>query len=392
LALSARRRTHGAALALVAALALIVPPAPASAALTLTPVITGLNSPVFLTGAGDGSGRLFVVEQGGRIKIFKNGSLLSTPFLNISNSGNLSTGGERGLLGLAFHPNYKTNRKFYVYFTRKDGDIAVNEYRASASNPDVAVLSSHRRIITINHPASNHNGGMLAFGKDGYLYIGVGDGGGAGDTANNAQNKNKLLGKILRININGTVGSRQYKIPASNPFVGKAGRNEIWSYGLRNPWKFSFDRLRGDIWVGDVGQNRYEEINRKLITSTAAPNGRGSNYGWRVLEGWHCYRPSSGCNKHSKVRPVVEYSHAGGNCSVTGGYVYRGSSAPLVGKYIFADYCSGKIWSIPRDAKTPATKTLLRDTSFNISSFGEGDNGELYVLSHSGGTAYRVTA
>jgi glucose/arabinose dehydrogenase len=390
LALNLRRRAHGVAFALVAALALILPPTPAQAALTLTPVITGLSSPVFITGAADGTNRLFVVEQGGRIKIFKNGSLLSTPFLNISTK--ISKGGERGLLGLAFHPSYETNRKFYVYFTRRDGDIAINEYKASPTNPDVALLSTRRRIITINHPASNHNGGMLAFGKDGYLYIGTGDGGGSGDAANNAQNKDRLLGKILRININGTKGARQYLNPGSNPFVGKPGRNEVWSYGLRNPWRFSFDRVLGDMWIGDVGQNRYEEINRKLSTSKAAPNGRGSNYGWRVLEGWHCYKPASGCSKTGKVRPVVEYSHAGGNCSVTGGYVYRGSSAPLVGKYIFADYCSGTIWSIPRGAKAPATKTLLRDTSQLISSFGEGDDGELYVLSHDGGVAYRVSA
>ncbi|MGZ8438999.1 MAG: PQQ-dependent sugar dehydrogenase, partial [Candidatus Limnocylindrales bacterium] len=352
----ARRRTHGAAFALVAALALILPPTPASAAITLTPVITGLTSPVYVTGAGDGSGRLFVVEQTGRIKVFNDGASLGT-FLNISTK--ISKGGERGLLGLAFHPNYETNRKFYVYFTLKDGDIGINEYKRSASNANRADLTTRRRLLTINHPASNHNGGMLAFGRDGYLYIGVGDGGGSGDAANNAQNKDRLLGKILRIDINGRTASRPYRIPSSNPFVGKPGRNEIWSYGLRNPWKFSFDRVRGDIWVGDVGQNRYEEINRKLITSTAAPNGRGSNYGWRVLEGWHCFRPATGCNKSSKVRPIVEYSHAGGNCSVTGGYVYRGPSAALVGKYIFADYCSGRIWSVPRGASAPAAKTLL---------------------------------
>jgi glucose/arabinose dehydrogenase len=391
LALSARRRTHGAALALVAALALIVPPA-ATTALSLPEVITGLSSPVYVTGARDGTNRLFVVEQGGRIKAYTAAGTSLGTFLNISNSGNLATGGERGLLGLAFHPNYETNRKFYVYFTRGDGDIAINEYKAQAGNANRADMGSRRRILTIEHSAnSNHNGGQLAFGPDGYLYIGTGDGGGSGDAPNNAQNKDRLLGKILRININGTVGSRQYKNPASNPFVGKAGRNEIWSYGLRNPWKFSFDRARGDLWIGDVGQNRYEEINRKQVPSTGGPAARGSNFGWRVVEGRHCYRPSTGCSKSGKVVPVVEYSHDGGNCSVTGGYVYRGSSAPLVGKYIFADFCSGKIWSISRGAKTPATKSLLRDTAQNISSFGEGDDGELYMVSL-GGTVYRVLA
>ena len=389
MALSARRRTHGAALALLAALALIVPPAPASA-LSLPEVITGLSSPVYVTGARDGTNRLFVVEQGGRIKAYTQAGASLGTFLNIS--GSIASGGERGLLGLAFHPNYETNRKFYVYFTRKGGDIAINEYKAQSGNPNRADMSTRRRILTIEHSAnSNHNGGMLAFGPDNYLYIGTGDGGGSGDAPNNAQNKNRLLGKILRININGTVGSRQYKNPASNPFVGKAGRNEIWSYGLRNPWKFSFDRTRGDLWIGDVGQNRYEEIDRKQVTSTGGSAARGSNFGWRVVEGRHCYRPASGCNKRGKVVPVVEYSHAGGRCSVTGGYVYRGSSAPLVGKYIFADFCSGEIWSIPRGAKTPASKTRLRNTAQNISSFGEGDDGELYMVSI-GGTVYRVLA
>jgi glucose/arabinose dehydrogenase len=388
LALNARRRTHGAAFALLAALALIVPPAPASA-LSLPVVITGLSSPVYVTGARDGTNRLFVVEQGGRIKAYTQAGASLGTFLDISTK--ISKGGERGLLGLAFHPNYETNRKFYVYFTRRGGDIAINEYKASTTNPNRTDMGSHRRILTIEHSAnSNHNGGMLAFGPDNYLYIGVGDGGGSGDAPNNAQNKNRLLGKILRININGTKGARQYLNPGSNPYVGKAGRNEIWSYGLRNPWRFSFDRVLGDMWIGDVGQNRYEEINRKLINA-GSPNGRGSNYGWRVLEGWHCYKPASGCSKTGKVRPVVEYSHAGGNCSVTGGYVYRGSSAPLVGKYIFADFCSGRIWSIPRGAARPASPTLLRDTGQNISSFGEGDDGELYMVSL-GGTVYRVLA
>ncbi len=390
MALSARRRTHGAAFALLAALALIAPPAPASA-LSLPDVITGLSSPVYVTGARDGTNRLFVVEQGGRIKAYTQAGASLGTFLNIS--GSIATGGERGLLGLAFHPDYETNGKYYVYFTRKGGDIAINEYRASGTNPNRTNMNSRRRILTIEHSAnSNHNGGMLAFGPDNYLYIGVGDGGGSGDAGNNAQNKNRLLGKILRININGTKGARQYRIPTSNPFVGRAGRNEIWSYGLRNPWKFSFDRTRGDLWVGDVGQNRYEEINRKQVTSTGAPAARGSNFGWRVLEGWHCFRPATGCSKGGKVRPVVEYSHSGGRCSVTGGYVYRGSSAPLVGKYIFADFCTGEIWSIPRGAKTPATKTRLRDSAQNISSFGEGDNGELYMVSLSSGTVYRVLA
>ena len=359
----------------------------AASTVVLTPVVSGLNAPVFVTSAKDGTGRLFVVEQGGRIRVIKDDVLLATPFLDISDK--LATGGERGLLGLAFHPNYRTNGKFYVYFTRKgDGDIAIDEYRRSTSDPDVATRVNGRRIMTIDHPYTNHNGGRIAFGPDGYLYIGTGDGGGAGDPGNRAQNVNSLLGKMLRINVNGTVGTRQYWNPRSNPYVGRYGRNEIWSRGLRNPWGWSFDRVTGDLWIGDVGQNRYEEIDRSRVSSLSTSRGRGVNYGWRVMEGRHCYRPSSGCNRTGKILPVVEYSHAEG-CSVTGGYVYRGAAVPaLAARYVFGDFCSGKIWTIPRAAASPATKTLLLSTSLNISSFGEDERGELYVLDI-GGTLYR---
>jgi glucose/arabinose dehydrogenase len=390
LALTRSRPRLAALVTLGASLALLVSAAPVSAAASLVPIATGLDNPLFVTNAGDGSGRLFIVEQGGKILVYKSGAVLPTPFLDIGDQ--LATGTEQGFLGLAFHPHYETNGKFYVYFTRRGGDIAINEYHVT-SNPDVATRAGGRRIITIAHPPStNHNGGMLAFGKDGYLYIGVGDGGGSGDAGNHAQNKDSLLGKILRININGTLGSRQYLISKSNPFVGKPGRNEIWSYGLRNPWRFSFDRLTGNIWVGDVGQDRYEEIDRKLANSTAAPNGRGSNYGWRVLEGSHCFRPSSGCSKAGKVLPITEYSHAGGRCSVTGGYVYRGTASPsLAGRYVFADFCSGTIWTVSASAPTGTTRTVLLASGLMVSSFGEDEAGEVYVVDH-GGAVYQLVA
>jgi glucose/arabinose dehydrogenase len=354
---------------------------------SLVRIASGLSSPVLVTNAGDGSGRLFVVEQTGKIRIIAGGSLLAAPFLDLSAS--ISSGGERGLLGLAFHPSYETNGKFYVNFTTKSGDTAINEYRVSA-DPNVANGASGRRIITIAQPYANHNGGNIAFGPDRYLYVGMGDGGSAGDPGHRAQNLNSLLGKMLRIDINGTSGTRQYRIPPNNPYVGKAGRDEIWSRGLRNPWRWSFDRARGDLWIGDVGQDRYEEIDRSPM-SDRATRGRGVNYGWRTMEGRSCYSPASACNKTGKVLPVVVYGHGSGNCSVIGGYVYRGTAArSLVGRYLFADYCSGRIWFIVRGARAPAPRSLFMDTPLNITSFGEGEDGELYITSTDGGVRHIV--
>jgi glucose/arabinose dehydrogenase len=357
-----------------------------AANVVLTPVASGLSSPVYVASPRDGSGRLFIVEQTGRIRILSGGSVLSTPFLDVSSG--ISHGGEQGLLGLAFHPNFKANGLFFVNLTRPNGDTVVNRYRVSSTNPNVADRSSAYRIITIGQPYDNHNGGTLQFGPDGYLYIGMGDGGSSGDPGNRAQSLSSLLGKMLRIDINGSVGTRHYRIPSSNPYVGRAGRNEIWARGLRNPWKFSFDRATGTLWIGDVGQNRYEEIDR----SGGTRPGRGLNYGWRVMEGRHCHVPSSGCNRSGKVSPVVEYGHGAG-CSVTGGYAYRGTNVrALYGRYVFADYCSGTIWSIPRNPSgSTATRSLVLDTSLNISSFGESASNELFVVDH-GGTIYRIDA
>ncbi len=385
-----RRRLAAIAGIGVLSLAIAVPSGSAATSVKLNPVVTGLRSPVALTDPDDGTSRLFVAEQGGRIRVIKNGSLLSKPFLDISRQA--STGGERGLLGIAFHPNYRTNGKFYVNFTRaSDGATAINEYRVSGSDPDVARKSSHRRIITIKQPASNHNGGSIAFGPDGYLYIGTGDGGGSGDPGNRAQRLTSLLGKMLRIDINGTTKSKAYRIPRSNPYVGRPGKNQIWSRGLRNPWGWSFDSVTTDLWIADVGQERYEEVNRSKASTSSKSRGRGVNYGWRVMEGRHCYRPSSGCDKSGKVKPVVEYSHKQG-CSVIGGYVYRGSDVPgLAARYVFGDFCSGKIWTIPRTASKPASKTLLVSTGRNITAFGQDRRGELYVLA-TNGTLYRIEA
>ena len=262
-----------------------------SVRLGLSKVVGGLSRPVAIANAGDGSGRLFVLEQAGRIRIVKQGVLLATPFLDIRSK--VSCCGERGLLGLAFHPSFATNGKFYVYYTNLSGNIQVSEYRASSTSPDQAV-ATERKVLWIKHSTySNHNGGQLAFGPDGYLYIGTGDGGGAGDPLRSGQSRKTLLGKILRIDVNGTSGMRPTGSRARTRTRGTTYRREIWAYGLRNPWRFSFDRSTGDLWIGDVGQDRYEEVDRARHSSGG---GRGVNYGWSVMEANRCYRPSSGCS------------------------------------------------------------------------------------------------
>jgi glucose/arabinose dehydrogenase len=374
---SAVRRLAVVASVGVLALSSVGPTSAAARGLEL--VASGFSKPVLVANAGDGSGRLFVVEQTGRIKIIEGGVVRPQPFLDLSRS--ISRGSEQGLLGLAFHPSFESNGKFYVNYTNTAGDTAINEYRVT-TDPSVADGSTGRRIMAIDQPYSNHNGGHIAFGPDGYLYIGMGDGGGAGDPGNRAQSLNSLLGKMLRIDINGRSGTRQYRIPSTNPYVGRTGHDQIWSRGLRNPWRWSFDRKRGDLWIADVGQSRYEEVNR---SNAAAGRGRGVNYGWRVMEGRSCYRPRTGCNTSGKIQPLVVYGRASG-CSVIGGYVYHGVLAPsLVGRYFFGDFCSGRIWTVLRSARTPATKSLFLDTALNITSFGEGEDGELYVTDAAGG-------
>jgi glucose/arabinose dehydrogenase len=358
----------------------------AAVSLSLSRVASGLSSPLFVTNAGDGSGRLFIVEKGGRIKILQAGVVLTTPFLDIR--AKVSKSGERGLLGLAFHPDYGVNGKFYVYYTDLHGRIAIAVYHRSASDPNLASPTGSV-LLRISKPYSNHNGGMIAFGPDGYLYLGTGDGGGAGDPGNRAQNLGSLLGKILRIDVNRRTPARPYGIPRTNPYVGKVGLDQIWARGLRNPWRFSFDKANGDLWIGDVGQNRWEEIDR---SSAAGGGGRAKNYGWRVLEGNACYRPASGCNRAGKKIPLAVYSHRKG-CSVTGGYVYRGTEYPaLLGAYLFADFCSGRIWSVAAAGAARQTPRQLLDSTLMISSFGQAEDDSLYVTDLRNGGVWKIVA
>ena len=370
---------------------------PANTTLLLEPsnlsfqeIANGLTNPIFITNASDGSGRIFVVEQPGRIRIIKNGSLLATPFLNIQ-SIIKSTGSEQGLLALAFHPSYRTNGKFYVAYTAprngdSTGSVLVLEQFSVSANPDQANSGSGSILLTIDHPTnSNHNGGTLAFGQDGYLYWSTGDGGGGGDTANNAQNLNRLLGKILRLDVN---SGSPYGIPTTNPFFSSTDpniRKEIWAYGLRNPWRLSFDRLTHDLYIGDVGQSTREEIDVQPAGSAG-----GENYGWRVMEGSLCFNPPSGCDQSGKVLPVAEYNHTLG-CSVTGGYVYRGSNFPsLYGYYFYGDFCSGRLFSLINDPQTGWTATQIADTPYGISTFGEDEQGELYLTDYGTGKIYNL--
>jgi glucose/arabinose dehydrogenase len=339
-------------------------------ALQLQPVLTtGLASPVYFTNAHDGSNRLFIVEQNGIIKVLQPGQTTPTVFLNIT-SRVVQNGGERGLLGLAFHPQYPSNGRFFVYYTRvSNGENAVAEYRVSATNPNVADMAEIIHI-SIAQPFGNHNGGMIEFGPDGYLYIAKGDGGDGNDPGNRAQNLDILLGKLLRIDVNTPNGAVPYSSPPTNPFFGAtAGRDEIYAYGLRNPWRFSFDRSTGQLVAADVGQGAWEEID--IITN-------GGNYGWRVFEGNHCTNldPTLCGTPSNYIFPIAEYAHSGGRCSITGGYVYRGSIGTFpAGAYIYGDLCTGEIFQL-----VGSTQTLLLDTNLTISSFGEDEAGEIYVV------------
>jgi glucose/arabinose dehydrogenase len=356
--------------------------APALAALQFQAIATGLTNPIGITHAGDNSGRLFITLQGGQIRIFDGVQVLATPFLDIQ--ALIGSGvGEQGLLGLAFHPKYETNGFFYVNYTNLKGNTVVARYHVSA-DPNVADPASRRVILRQTQPFANHNGGQLQFGPDGFLYIGLGDGGAGGDPGNRAQRLNTLLGKILRIDVNGRL---PYRVPPSNPFVGRPGaRPEIWAYGLRNPWRFSFDRTTGNLFIGDVGQNAFEEIDFQRASSRG-----GENYGWRRMEGRHCFNPTAGCGGGSLKLPIVEYSHNLG-CAVIGGYVYRGSAIPqLRGRYLFGDFCSGRIWGSRFVRGRGWTRTLLQDTSALIAAFGEDQNGELYFTDLGTGSVNRIT-
>ncbi len=366
---------------------------------TLSEMVSGLSAPVDIANAGDGSGRLFIVEQGNaRIRVIENGTLVSTPFLDMT--GLVATGGERGLLGLAFHPQYASNGYFFVYYTsvamegRSTGDVVIARFQCCLANqPNRADPATRQTILTIGHSTyDNHNGGALRFGPDGYLYAGVGDGGSGGDPFNAGQNLNTLLAKILRIDINAPT----YIVPPTNPFAGGTGpggvpaRPEIWAWGVRNPWRMSFDRATGDLYIGDVGQGAWEEINRQPAGAAG-----GANYGWRVWEGNHCYNPSSNCVAPvNYVAPMLEYDHGQG-VSVTGGYVYRGQSTPdLAGLYIFGDFSFSRLWSAPVNS---STFTQLTPTA-QVSTFGEGESSatggtsELYLANYSNGRIYSFSS
>ncbi len=344
----------------------------------LVPVADGLRQPVVITNAGDE--RLFVAEQSGAIRIVRSGELLREPFLDLS--GELSTGGERGLLGLAFPVDYGATGRFYVYYTGNGGQTVLSRFTVTPGNPDRANPESEEVLLTQAQPYSNHNGGQIAFGPDGFLYVGLGDGGSGGDPQGNGQSLGTFLGKLLRLDVS---GERGYAVPSDNPFVERDGAlPEIWAYGIRNPWRFSFDRDTGDLYIADVGQDAYEEVN-----FTPAGTAGGLNYGWKVMEGLHCYAASS-CDQTGLTLPVLEYPHGPQwGTSITGGYVYRGAEVPaLQGNYVFADFVSGRVWSTSAaDGWAPRP---LFETGFNVSTFGEDAAGELYIAAYDSGMIYRV--
>jgi glucose/arabinose dehydrogenase len=350
----------------------------------LESVVDGLDAPLFATGAGDGTGRVFVVEQTGAVRVVVDDELAAEPFLDISNL--VIAGGEQGLLGLAFHPDYATNGRFFVDYTDTFGNTVVAEYRVSESDESRADAGSARILLTIDQPFANHNGGALAFGLDGYLYIATGDGGSAGDPLGNGQDLGSLLGKLLRIDV-GTGEGSAYSIPPDNPFVDRSGaRPEIWAFGLRNPWRFSFDEPAGTLWIADVGQDELEEVNR-----VSADSG-GLDYGWNAMEGPLCFQPPEGCKRSGRVRPLTWYSHSEG-CSVTGGYVYRGRMFPLLrGVYLFSDYCSGTIWGVKASGSGSRPPTVLSGTGRSVSSFGVDEDGEIYITDIAAGELLHVTA
>ncbi len=352
--------------------------------LSFTEIISGLSSPVSITNAGDSSGRLFITLLDGQIMIYDGSQIAPAPFLDISPL--IVGGGEQGLLSVAFHPNYESNGFFYVYYTRMaDGALVVARYHVSA-DPNIADAGSASILLIVPHAeAANHNGGQLQFGPDGYLYIGMGDGGTGGA---HAQEGTSLLGKILRIDVN---GAAPYTIPADNPFVSDATvADEIWALGLRNPWRFSFDSLTGDLMLADVGQNSWEEVNVQPAGSAG-----GQNYGWPCYEGLHTYGDPAGCTKGVLTSPVAEYEHGASDsngCSISGGYRYRGSEYPnLSGIYLYGDFCTGRIWGAEQVGGAWVTAELA-DTDYGITTFGEGEDGSLYVADYFSGTIYKILA
>jgi len=357
-----------------------VPPPPPPSGLPSLSLVGNFASPVYLTAAPGDTQRLFVVEQAGRVVVLHHDSIRTRPFFDIR--GRIASGGERGLLSIAFDPQYATSGRVFVYFTNTGGDIRIVRYTVS-SDPDSLNEATADTILKVAHPVNNnHNGGQLQFGPDGKLWAGLGDGGGTGDTAHNAQNKHALLGKLLRLDVSGASG---YTAPADNP--GASDTNfapEVWAYGLRNPWRFSFDRQTGDLYIADVGQNLWEEVDLALASAQRGP---GANYGWNIMEGTHCY--VNGCTPVG-VLPIVEYSHASNACAIVGGYVYRGSALPaLKGDYFYADNCNGAVAAIKWPDVAPFDFTSYISPGIGITSFGQDAKGEIYIMGLLGGV-YRI--
>ena len=359
-------------------------PAPGLSNIHLIRIATGLSAPLDLQQPDDGTGRLFVVEQGGTVRIVQNGGLLPGDFLDIAARVHME--GESGLLGLAFHPHYAQDPRFFVNYVRQlaSGQLqtVIAEFRPSAADSNRADAASERQLLVVNQPFSNHKAGQLVFGADGYLYFGLGDGGSGGDPFGNGQNLQTLLGKMLRIDVDSQpAAGLAYAIPPDNPFAGGGGRPEIWAYGLRNPWRFSFDRPSGRMFIADVGQNRYEEVDLGR---------KGANYGWNIMEGLHCFNPASGCDQSGLTLPIAEYDHSVGE-AVIGGYLYRGAIAQLRGKYLFADL-TGKLFALTEDPPGTWTRALLLSPGTEISALGRDGAGELYVVEISDGSLMKLVA
>ncbi len=345
--------------------------------LTLQPVVKGLKEPTFVAGPPDGTNRLFILEREGTVRVAgSDGQLRQTPFLDLT--GQVSTGAEEGMLGLAFHPRFRENGYVYVAYTANDWSVQVIRYTASTSSPDVVDPASASTTLSVPKKSKYHNGGMIAFGPDGYLYVAMGD----DEASDKVQDLGNILGKILRLDVD---SSEPYAIPPSNPFAQRDGaRGEIWSYGFRNPWRFSFDRQTGDLWIADVGDARWEEVDFQPAASAG-----GENYGWPMNEGTECEEPER-CHDESLVGPVVTYGHDM-NCSVTGGYVYRGKDvAGLFGTYVFGDLCTGGVFAVRQGTDQPPTRVELGFQPIKISSFGEDPAGEVYVSDMQGGVIYRI--
>jgi len=342
------------------------------------------DNPVELVSPNDNTDRIFVLEQKGKIKVFSNKADAKTAEVFLDIAGKVNYGGEKGLLGMAFHPDFKKNGFFYINYTRGNPlETVIVRYKVSASNPNAADPASEMVVLRYGQPYPNHNGGKVAFGNDGYLYIAAGDGGAGGDPGNRAQNKKELLGKIIRIDVNKTSGDQQYGIPADNPFADnkEGNREEIFAYGMRNPWRFSFDKTTGKLWAGDVGQDKIEEVD--IIE-------KGGNYGWKIMEADQCYK-SDNCNKAGLIEPVWEYQHGSDGNSITGGFVCHDKNLPeLSGKYIYGDYTSGKVWALTYDGKKAVRNEQISQVISGLSSFGEDSKSNLYILAYGDGKVYKI--